>query len=99
MMMVRVTDTFDKWLKKLKDPKGKAIIVSRITRLETGNYGDVKWFEGIGELRIAYGPAYRIYFIEQDGDIIILLCGGDKGSQKRDIKRAITFAKELKNDS
>ena len=98
MKIVRVTDEFDKWLQKLKDQKGKAIIISRITRLENGNYGDVKWFEGIGELRIPFGPAYRIYIVEQKDEIVVLLCGGNKGSQQRDIKRALQIVKDLEND-
>ncbi|MCE8433750.1 hypothetical protein JMK10_21270 [Rhodovulum sulfidophilum] len=66
-----------------------------MARLEAGLMGDAKFFDGIGELRITYGPGYRVYFVQQGETIIILLCGGDKGSQRRDIEKAKTMAKEL----
>ena len=94
--MLKKTDLFDKWLSGLKDKKGRAIIISRITRLSSGNLGDVKWFSGIGELRIPYGPGYRVYFMQENNEIIILLCGGDKSSQSRDIKRAIAIMKDIR---
>lgn len=96
MVEVRQTTQFSKWVSKLKDQTAKGLIIQRIHRLEVaGHYGDAKRFDGIGELRIKYGPGYRVYFTEQDGMIVILLCGGDKGSQKRDIKRAKDLAEDL----
>ncbi|WP_348642958.1 type II toxin-antitoxin system RelE/ParE family toxin [Mesorhizobium sp. B2-3-12] len=68
----------------------------RIDRVELGNLGDAKFFDGIGELRVDHGPGYRIYFVKAGNTIIILLCGGDKSSQKADIKKAIGMAKEVK---
>ena len=64
-------------------------------RVEDGNLGDAKFFDGIGELRIDYGPGYRIYFLKRGDVVVILLCGGDKGSLSRDIKRALDIAKEV----
>jgi len=64
-------------------------------RAEAGLLGDVKYFDGIGEMRVDFGPGYRVYFVTQGNELIILLCGGDKGSQQRDIKQAIAMAKEL----
>ena len=73
----------------LKDQTAAGRITSRIDRVAYGLMGDVKYFFGIGELRIDYGPGYRVYFCRRGDEIVILLCGGDKKSQKRDIKRAI----------
>ncbi|WP_337249393.1 type II toxin-antitoxin system RelE/ParE family toxin [Rhodovulum sulfidophilum] len=92
---VRQSAEFSKWLRKLKDRTAQARIAIRIARLEAGLMGDAKFFDGIGELRITYGPGYRVYFVQQGETIIILLCGGDKGSQRRDIEKAKTMAKEL----
>ena len=80
---------FKRWLKKLKDETGRARIVSRINRLMEGLPGDVASVgNGVSELRIHYGPGYRVYFHQQGSTIIILLCGGDKGTQRRDIDTA-----------
>jgi putative addiction module killer protein len=96
MYTVLRSDIFDKWLTELKDAKGKARIIARIRSAELGNLGDVKSVgEGISEMRIHYGPGYRIYFTQKGRLVIFLLVGGDKSSQKRDIKRAKTLAKEL----
>ena len=65
--------------------------------MEDGNFGDHKFFDGVGELRIHVGPGYRVYFVRNGDTIVVLLCGGDKGSQRRDIQRAITMAKELQD--
>lgn len=70
-------------------------IAQRIVRVEAGLLGDAKFFDGIGELRIDYGPGYRVYFVRRGPVLIILLCGGDKSSQKRDIRKAIELAKEV----
>lgn len=75
--------------------RAKARIQVRIDRVELGNLGDTKFFDGIGELRVDYGPGYRVYFVKTGNMIIILLCGGDKSSQKADIKKAISMAKEV----
>lgn len=96
-MDVRTTDEFDGWLDSLRDRQGRANIIKRVVRLENGNFGDHKLFDGIGELRIHSGPGYRVYFVRSGDTIVILLCGGDKGSQRRDIERALVMAKELQN--
>lgn len=95
MIEVRRTDEFSSWLKSLKDNVGKAKIITRIQRMETGNFGDAKFFDGIGELRVNFGPGYRVYFAKRGAVLVILLCGGDKGSQDRDIRKAIEMAKEV----
>lgn len=96
MFSVLLTDEFDRWLNKLKDAKAKARIVAKLRSAEMGNLGDVKPIgEGISEMRIHYGPGYRLYFVKQDEQIIILLSGGDKSSQKRDIEKAKRLKAEL----
>ncbi|MGF6693355.1 putative addiction module killer protein [Metapseudomonas resinovorans] len=83
------SSTFRTWLKKLKDDTGKARIVARINRLMEGLPGDVSPVgHGVSELRIHYGPGYRVYFHQQGDTLVILLCGGDKSSQSRDIEAA-----------
>jgi len=67
----------------------------RIDRAERGNLGDVKFFDGIGEFRVDYGPGYRVYFVQRGKVLVILLCGGDKSSQQKDIKTALRIAKEI----
>ena len=91
------TGTFDGWLSKLRDTRGKARIFDRIRSAERGNFGDcVPVGEGVSEMRIHSGPGYRVYFT-QDGDVIyVLLCGGTKRSQRRDIVRAKELARILK---
>lgn len=91
------TDEFDHWLDKLWDRQGRANIIRRIARLEDGNFGDHKFFDGIGELRIHVGPGYRVYFVGIGDAVVILLCGGDKGSQRRDVARALAMAKEVQD--
>ncbi|MGN6142240.1 MAG: type II toxin-antitoxin system RelE/ParE family toxin [Mesorhizobium sp.] len=95
MIEVRRTAEFSEWFKALKDVRAKARIEIRIARVELGNLGDAKFFDGIGELRVDYGPGYRVYFVKRGNTVVILLCGGDKSSQKKDIKQAIAMAKEL----
>lgn len=96
MIEVRQTITFTNWLDDLRDRNARIRIATRIRRMELGNPGDVKAVgEGVSEMRITYGPGYRVYFV-QDGDtVVILLCGGDKSSQSRDIAQAKQMAKEL----
>lgn len=95
MVEVRQTAEFADWLKSLKDVAAARKIAQRIVRLQSGLMGDAKFFDGIGELRIDFGPGYRVYFVKRGNALIVLLCGGDKSSQKRDIKLAIKMAKEV----
>ena len=93
---VRQTATFSKWLNGLRDLAARQRIAVRIRRMELGNFGDAKPVgAGISELRITYGPGYRLYFVQQGNEVIVLLCGGDKSSQSRDIASAKQMAKEL----
>lgn len=90
------SDEFDSWLSTLKDPVGKALIARRIERAEAGNFGDCEPVgEGVSEMRIHHGPGYRVYFTRRGEIVYLLLSGGDKSSQKRDIKRAIEMARAL----
>ncbi|GHU82781.1 toxin, RelE family protein [Spirochaetia bacterium] len=94
-MTVRKTDVFEKWLRKLRDRTARGLILTRIDRLEDGNPGDVKpASEGISEMRIDYGPGYRVYYKDAGKEIIILLCGGDKSTQDADIVKAKKLARE-----
>lgn len=96
MIEVRQTKIFADWLAALRDVKARLRIAARIVRLEGGNAGDVKPVgEGVSEMRIAYGPGYRVYFVAQGKTVVVLLCGGDKSTQAADIARAKTLAKEL----
>jgi len=96
---IRTTAIFDEWLAKLRDRKGQSIIVHRIRRLAAGNLGDVKPVtKGVTELRVHFGPGYRVYLTQRGKQIIVLLCGGDKGSQKRDIDRAVELSEQLKDE-
>ena len=95
MIEFRQTEKFRKWRIKLKDQRARALIASRLDRLAFGNPGDVSPVgEGISELRIDYGPGYRVYFVQRGNRIILLLCGGDKRTQERDIKAAKRLAAE-----
>lgn len=95
MFEVRQTDEFKHWLDGLPDERAAKRIAQRVVRVQSGLLGDVKFFDGIGELRVDYGPGYRVYFVQRGSVLIILLCGGDKKSQKRDIRRAVEMAKEV----
>ena len=96
MYEIRRTETFSKWLDRLRDARARVRVLSRLTRVEGGNLGDHKPVgEDVSELRIDYGPGYRVYFTKRGSTIIVLLVGGDKSSQKQDIKRAIQLAQEL----
>ena len=95
MIEVRQTTDFRKWLAGLKDNRAQERIAQRLVRVGAGLLGDAKFFDGIGELRIDYGPGYRVYFVKRGSVLIILLCGGDKRTQDKDIKRAIEMAKEV----
>ncbi|HAG82038.1 MAG TPA: addiction module killer protein [Cyanobacteria bacterium UBA12227] len=89
---------FDEWFYKLRDARSKAKINARLERIKLGNLGDYRSVgEGVFELRIDYGPGYRIYFAQVGTIIVLLLCGGDKSSQIEDISRAIQYWKDYKN--
>ncbi|OOG68020.1 type II toxin-antitoxin system RelE/ParE family toxin [Algoriphagus sp. A40] len=97
MFFLEKTSEFDKWLRKLNDRKAKAIILLRLQRIESGNLGDVSQVgDGIEEIRIHFGPGYRIYFRKQGGKLILLLIGGDKSTQDSDIKKAKSIWNEYK---
>lgn len=96
MIEVRQTEVFLKWLLGLRDIRARARIQARIHRLELGNFGDTKPVgEGVSELRIDYGPGYRVYFVRRRSELVILLAGGDKSSQSKDIAKALKLAADL----
>jgi putative addiction module killer protein len=96
MFELQKTEEFDKWLSGLSDQKAQAKIASRIERFGLGNPGDVKPVgAGVSEMRVPYGAGYRIYFKQTGKTIVLLLCGGDKSTQEKDIKRAKEIAAEL----
>ncbi|BBF80764.1 type II toxin-antitoxin system RelE/ParE family toxin [Asticcacaulis excentricus] len=96
MFTLHRTERFDKWLVTLKDRLGAAQILRRMKRLESGHFGDVKTIgDGVSELRIHSGPGYRVYYCQRGTQIILLLCGGDKGSQESDIRLARSLAKDI----
>ena len=94
MIEIRQTKTYAEWFSSLRDRQAKARIDIRIRRLSLGNPGDVKAVgEGVAELRIDYGPGYRVYFVQHGQTVVILLAGGDKRTQDRDIKTALELAR------
>jgi len=96
LLEVRKTAEFAEWLDALRDVRAKARILMRLRRLSLGNFGDWKPLEkNVSELRIDYGPGYRVYLTRRGGSVVILLAGGTKNSQRRDIKRAISLAQGL----
>ncbi len=96
MFEIRETETFSSWLTALRDRQDKARIAVRIRRLAFGNPGDVKPVgEGVSEFRIPFGPGYRVYFVQRGSVVIVLLCGGDKSTQDKDIAIAKQLAKEI----
>lgn len=98
MIEIVQSATFAKWLSGLRDRQARARIQARITRLALGNPGDVKPIQkGISEMRIDYGPGYRVYYLQRGPVVIVLLCGGDKRTQAEDIERAIAIAKDWSN--
>src|SRR5580700_9155881 len=95
MLELKQTEQFRRWRTKLRDERARAAIASRLDRLAYGHAGDVEPVgEGISELRIHYGPGYRIYFHRQGQKVVLLLCGGDKSSQAKDIQAAKRIVKE-----
>jgi putative addiction module killer protein len=100
MFEVRQTDEFRAWLTSLRDARARTTIVNRLARLAMGLKGDTKSIGGgVSQLRIDYGPGYRAYYTERRRTLVIILCGGDKSSQDRDIKRAKAIAKEIDHDA
>lgn len=98
MLDVRETETFSRWLAELADDRARARarITARVYRLRSGLFGDVKPVgSGVSEMRIDYGPGYRVYFVQCGKALVILLCGGDKRTQRRDIKTAIEMVSQL----
>jgi len=96
MIEIRKTDVFVRWLDGLRDIRARARVLTRVERLAAGNPGDVEPVgEGVSELRINYGPGYRVYYKQQGRELVILLAGGDKGSQSKDIKTALRLARNL----
>jgi len=94
---IYTTELFDVWFESLKDKQASRRIQARIDRAEEGNFGDHKSVgERVSEMRIHYGPGFRVYFIEREFEIVILLAGGDKSSQSKDIKQAQDIARQLK---
>ncbi|GAB2721892.1 type II toxin-antitoxin system RelE/ParE family toxin [Halomonas garicola] len=97
MKLIRETATYAGWFSGLKDARARAKILARVRRAELGNFGDYAPVgEGVSELRIHYGPGYRVYFAQRGLELVILLAGGDKSSQSRDIAAAKQLARELK---
>jgi len=95
MIELKQTETFRKWFAKLQDERAATAIASRLDRLAFGHVGDAEPVgKGVSELRIHYGPGYRVYFQRRGDAIIVLLCGGNKGTQTRDIKTALRLANE-----
>ncbi len=96
MIEVRKTEVYARWLDRLRDARARARVLVRIERLAAGNPGDVRPVgEGVSELRIDYGPGYRVYFKKQGRTIVVLLAGGDKGTQRQDIETALRLARNL----
>jgi putative addiction module killer protein len=96
MIEIRKTEIFAKWLDGLHDIRARARILVRIEKLTAGNPGDVKPVgEGVSELRIDYGPGYRVYYKKQGQKVVILLAGGDKSTQTKDIRTALRLARNL----
>jgi putative addiction module killer protein len=96
MIEVRQTDEFAVWLEALADERAKARIAERVRRVALGNLGDVEPVgDGVSELRIHYGPGYRLYMVQQGRAVVILLCGGEKSTQAKDIKKAKKMAEEI----
>jgi putative addiction module killer protein len=100
VFQINSTEAFDDWLSSLADGKGKARILARINSATFGNFGDVVPVgDGINEMRIHFGPGYRVYYMRRDTKVYLLLAGGEKSSQKRDIARAKTIARLLEGNN
>ncbi len=93
---IEETEAFTKWLKKLRDRQAVLAITKRLGRAKLGNFGDVAPVgNGVSEMRFFIGPGYRLYYVIRDGKIIVMLCGGDKSSQEKDIKKAKEMAEKV----
>lgn len=100
MFIIRETEEFRAWLEALRDQRAQVRIVARLRYAEAGNLGDWGPIEGdVSELRIDYGPGYRLYFTRRGRVLVVILCGGDKSTQKRDIRRALRISSELGEDT
>ncbi|MEI6747242.1 MAG: type II toxin-antitoxin system RelE/ParE family toxin [Methylococcaceae bacterium] len=96
MISIYTTDEFDDWFATLRDKQAQKRIQARIDRAEDGNFGDCKPVgEGVSEMRIHYGAGYRVYFVQRGLEMVVLLAGGDKSNQQKDIQTALTLAREL----
>lgn len=96
MFEIRKTETYARWLDGLRDVQARARVMVRVERLAAGNPGDVKPAgEGVSEMRIDYGPGYRVYYTQRGREVVVLLAGGDKGTQATDIKTALRLARNL----
>lgn len=96
MTTLLTTDTYSAWFTGLRDAQARARINARLRRAELGNFGDCEPVgEGVSEMRIHYGPGYRVYFVQRGLELVILLAGGDKSTQAKDIKTALKLAREL----
>jgi putative addiction module killer protein len=96
MMEIRQTEEYSRWFRSLRDRQARVRIDVRIRRLSLGNPGDVRPVgEGVSELRVDYGPGYRVYFVQRERTVVVLLAGGDKGTQEQDIKTALDLARGL----
>ena len=99
MKTILTTEIFDSWFESLRDLQAQARIKTRLRRAEDGNLGDCQPVgEGVSEMRIHYGPGYRLYFVQKGFEIIILLAGGDKSTQSNDIKAALQLAQAVKGE-
>ena len=100
MFIIRETEEFRTWLDALRDKRAQVRIAARLRYAESGNLGDWAQIEGdVSELRIDHGPGYRLYFTRRGRVLVVILCGGDKSTQKRDIRRAIRISSELGEDT
>jgi putative addiction module killer protein len=97
VLVFQQSPEFEAWLDKLTDTRAKARILARVDRASLGNFGDCKPIgEGVSEMRVDIGPGYRIYFVRKGDEVYLLLIGGDKSTQKRDIQQALAMARKLK---
>ena len=96
MLEIRQTEAFGAWMRDLRDTQGRAVIARRIERMAAGNFGDHQSVGGgVSELRVQFGPGYRVYYTLWGKELVMLLCGGDKSSQRKDIARARSLAAQL----
>jgi putative addiction module killer protein len=99
MRKIRETEAFSEWLARLRDGTAKAIIAARVQRLARNLEGDVRPVgRGVSEMRIQYGPGYRVYFVQRGKTMVVLLCAGNESTQRRDIERAQSLLQQLKDD-